>query len=191
MKSDEELMAAYLAGDEPAFDELFRRYAPQLLRMMRRQLPQPSDAAELVQQTFLQLHRSRRDFQPGRQLRPWLMTIAFNLKREHFRRRKRRPEGPLDFEPAEPPGSRRDRLEKRGEAEQLRAALGGLPEGQRTVITMHWFDGLSFPEVAEVLGLSVSAVKVRAHRGYRALRRVLEAAAHLTRDHVTPDEGKA
>src|SRR5262245_45057401 len=171
-KTDEELMAAYVAGDKSAFEELFARYAPLLVRMMRRQLRQPEDAEELVQQTFLQLHRARRDFEQGRRLRPWLMTIAFNLKREHFRRRTRRPESALDYEP--PASERGDRLELHDDAERLRGALDKLPEGQRDVIVMHWFEEMSFPDVAEILGLTVSAVKVRAHRGYKALRQVLE-----------------
>lgn len=174
MQTDEELMAAYVAGDDAAFDLLFQRYAPMLLRMMRRQLAQPEDGQELVQQTFLQLHRARLDFEPGRRLRPWLMTIAFNLKREYFRRKKRRPEAPLDVDPAvDDPNEHR--LERTQAAEGLQRALARLPEGQRVVIAMHWFDGLSFPEVAEITGLTLSAVKVRAHRGYRALRELLES----------------
>jgi RNA polymerase sigma-70 factor (ECF subfamily) len=183
MKSDEELMVAYVAGDDGAFRELFTRYAPMLLRMMRRQIRQQEDAGEIVQQTFLQLHRARNDFQVGRRLRPWLMTIAFNLKREYFRRRKRRPEAPLEFEP--PASSRRHPLERRADIQRLRRALDTLPEGQREVIAMHWFEELSFPEVAEILGLSVSAVKVRAHRGYQALRKALERM-----EAVTPDDRK-
>lgn len=172
MKSDEELMAAYVNGDDSAFDELFGRYGPMLVRIMRRQIRQPEDANELVQQTFLQLHRARRDFQLTRKLRPWLMTIAYNLKREYFRRKMRRPETSLEFEPEEAPRS--DPLAKRDEAARVRNALAKLPEGQREVIAMHWFKELSFPEVAEILGLSVSATKVRAHRGYKVLRQLLE-----------------
>jgi RNA polymerase sigma-70 factor (ECF subfamily) len=58
--------------------------------------------------------------------------------------------------------------------EQVREALDRLPESQRTVIQLHWFDGLSMSEVADVVGASVSAVKVRAHRGYKVLRTALE-----------------
>ncbi|MCC6526336.1 MAG: RNA polymerase sigma factor [Polyangiaceae bacterium] len=164
-------MVAYVGGDEQAFRELFLRYAPRLLAMMRRQVRGADDAAELVQQTFLQLHRARLDFQPGRALRPWLLTIAFNLRRQHFRRLRRRPEAPLEEEPpASPP---RDRVAAAQTRARLRAALAALPQGQREVITLHWFEELSFPEVAEVLGLGLSAVKVRAHRGYLALRELL------------------
>ena len=172
MATDEELMAAYVGGDRRAFDELFKRYGPLLLRVMRRQLNE-AEAQELVQQTFLQVHRARNDFQQGRKLRPWLMTIAYNLKRELYRRRKRRPEAPLEEEPRDPE-ERRDPLERADDRARVRRALATLPDNQREAIELHWFEELSFAEVAEVLGCSVSAVKVRAHRGYKALRAELE-----------------
>ena len=65
MRSDEELMAAYIKGEESAFRVLFERHSPMLLRVMRHQLRRPEDARDLVQQTFLQLHRSRFDFREG------------------------------------------------------------------------------------------------------------------------------
>lgn len=174
MRSDEELMAAYVAGDAAAFDELFARYSPVLLRVMRQQLFRPGDAEDLVQQTFLQLHRSRKDFKAGHRLRPWLFTIALNLKREYFRRIKRRPEAGLPddgrADPVEAP-----RGQHRVEASQtVRYALERLPEDQRDVIVLHWIAGLPLPDVAGVVGASLSAVKVRAHRGYAAMRRLLE-----------------
>ncbi len=79
-------------GDHAAFKELFERYSAQLLRMMRRQIRSDEDARDLVQQTFLHLHRARYDFRLGSALRPWLFTIAMNLRREYFRRQARRPE---------------------------------------------------------------------------------------------------
>ena len=168
--SDEELMAAYIAGDKAAFRELFRRYTPLLQRAMARDLRSLEEANDLVQQTFLHLHRSRLDFEPGRKLKPWIFTIALNLKREYFRRNKRRRETSLEddgvAEPFEGP-----RGQERSDASRETArALRLLPAEHREVIELHWFGGLSFPEVAEAVGSTVAAVKVRAHRGYVALR---------------------
>src|SRR5690349_7102953 len=95
-RSDEELMAAYVAGDRAAFRELFERHSPVLLRVTRRQLPTREEANDLLQQTFLQLHRARLDFDPTQRFKPWFFRIALNLKREHFRRLRRRPEDILD-----------------------------------------------------------------------------------------------
>lgn len=165
-------MAAYVKGDSSAFRSIFERFAPLLLRAMLRELYVREEANDLVQQTFLQLHRARADFDPGQKLKPWIFTIAMNLKREYFRRRKRRPERSLDAETAEPAVAALGAA--RVEAQRtLSRALADLPADQREVIELHWFDGLEFPEVAQVVGASVSAVKVRAHRGYVRLREAL------------------
>ncbi|MBN1612092.1 MAG: hypothetical protein JW940_36005 [Polyangiaceae bacterium] len=79
--TDEELMLAYRAGDREAFRELFRRYAPRLEPMFRKRVSDPELARDLLQQTFLQLHRARNDYREGAQLRPWLFAIALNLAR--------------------------------------------------------------------------------------------------------------
>ncbi|RJO71886.1 MAG: RNA polymerase sigma factor [Myxococcales bacterium] len=173
-RTDEALMAAYVAGDSEAFDELFARYAPILLRVMRRQLPREADAHDLVQETFLQLHRARHDFKLDARLKPWLFTIAINLKREHFRRQKRRPETPLDLETGHEPSVEAHDIEHDDEARRVQEALGRLNDDQREVITLHWMEGFSFPEIAAMVGASLSAVKVRAHRGYEKLKQYLE-----------------
>ena len=166
-------MAAYVAGDSGAFDELFTRYAPILLRVMRQQLRSQEEANDLVQQTFLQLHRARRDFRSDARLRPWLFTIALNLKREHLRRLKRRPEAELELDGRNDPSARGDQ-ERFEAAKTLQVALEKLQPGHREVIELHWLGQLSFPEISELLGASLSAVKVRAHRGYLALREILD-----------------
>jgi RNA polymerase sigma-70 factor (ECF subfamily) len=173
---DEQLMRAYVQGRETAFHELFQRYGPPLLRLMRRDLASTSEAEDLVQQAFLQIHRARNDFDPTRRLKPWVYTIALNLKREYLRSRRRRPTQPLDaavepsIDPVDP------ELDDRARA--IRRALSALPVAQREVIELHWFDGLSFQEVGEAIGISTTAAKVRAHRGYRRLKELL-SGLHL------------
>jgi RNA polymerase sigma-70 factor (ECF subfamily) len=171
--SDEELMQAYQGGNAAAFDELFARYASVLLGVMQRQLRTPEEAHDLVQQTFLQLHRARHDFRADAKLRPWLFTIALNLKREHFRRVKRRPESELVLDGHGDPGAAAHDVERYEAANTLARALEKLPAAQREVIELHWFGELSFNEIAKLLGASLSAVKVRAHRGYTSLREAL------------------
>jgi RNA polymerase sigma factor (sigma-70 family) len=171
MPSDEELMLRYCRGDREAFRELFDRYAGLLLRVLSRDLGDPTLAEDLVQQTFLQLHRARFDFDPKRAFKPWVLTIALNLKRGAKRSRHRRPEvlAGLVAEAAAPPGDH-----GRVEARQLVSwAIEHLPGEQRSVIELHWYEGLSFPEVARRLGIGAVAAKVRAHRGYCRLRALL------------------
>ena len=171
-RSDEDLMASYAAGDEVALDELFSRYAPVLLRVLQRQVAGREEAEDLVQQTFLQLHRARYDFDSARKFRPWVFTIALNLRREHSRRVRRRAEWPLEHAPdlASEPHQRA----RADAARDLERALATLPAEQREIIELHWLEGLSFQEVAEVLGTTRGAAKVRAHRGYALLREALE-----------------
>ena len=176
-ETDEQLMARYVGGDDEAFREIFRRYAPALLGMVRRYVRSNDEAQDLLQQTFLHLHRARNDFRPGSALRPWLFTIAMNCIREHFRRRTRKKEGPL--EPADEAklvaevASLEELQESKLRRDRVRDALAELPDNQREVIEMHWFQGRPFEEVARMLGASLSAVKVRAHRGYTRLRSAL------------------
>ncbi len=171
-------MAAYVAGDGTAFDELFERLAPVLHRVMRQQLFRQEEANDLVQQTFLQLHRARNDFEPGAKLRPWLFTIAMNLKREHFRRVKRRPETALELDGRQDPAVGALGADRADAARMVQFALERLPDDQREVIVLHWFEGLPFPEVAAIVGAGLSAVKVRAHRGYVAMRRILDESGN-------------
>lgn len=180
MLTDEELMRAYVAGDRMAFRELFERYAPALLRMARRDLRQPEDAHDLVQQTFLQLHRARADFREGARVRPWVFTIAMNLKRQYFRTKGRRPEAPLVLEGADDPKATTGDPETPLIVSSVRRAVEELPAAQREVIELHWFEDLPFAEVAEVLGASQSAVKVRAHRGYQRLKARLGGDSDVT-----------
>jgi RNA polymerase sigma-70 factor (ECF subfamily) len=173
-QSDEELMLAYAAGQSRALDVLYRRYAEMLLRVMRQGLRSPEEARDLVQQTFLQLHRARFDFRADGRLRPWLFTIAMNLKREHLRRLRRRPEGELVLDGSHDPKVPGDQARHEA-AQAVEKALSRLSPSQREVIELHWFGGLSFPEIAETLDSTTSTVKVRAHRGYLAMREALEA----------------
>jgi len=175
--SDEHLFAAYVGGDRAAFETLFRRLAPQLLRLFRRDIWRPQDAEELVQETFLRAHRAAHDFQQGRPLRPWLFTIALNLKREYLRRKGRKPEEVLPLDGRRDPSVHPEYDAQRDARRLIRRGLDALPDNQRVVIELHWFDGLSFAEIADVVGASVSAVKVRAHRGYKQMRARLAGEA--------------
>jgi RNA polymerase sigma-70 factor (ECF subfamily) len=171
--SDEALMKAYVAGDQAAYRALFERHAPILYRFARRRLSTDDEARDVLQQTMLHVHRARRDFREGSRLRPWLFTIALNLVREHYRRKGRRKEQPLSALPREPQAQPVTPLEDAQRAQRVRAALARIPLNQREVIELHWFEELPYEEIAPIVGASVSAVRVRAHRGYERLRVLL------------------
>lgn len=173
MTSDEQLMQAYLDGDTSAFRELFERYAPRLERVMRRKIDREQKVEELVQQTFLQLHRARNDYNPEAKLRPWIYTIALNLRRDYKRKAFQYRESSLEALTSTPD------TEKPGQKhfvdrQQLAKALDTLSEGQRRVVELHWFEGLQYSEIAQSLEISESAAKVRAHRAYKQMKQYLQ-----------------
>ena len=169
--TDEVLMQRHVAGDKTAFEALFRRYASRLHGLFLRSAGTRDLAADLVQKTFMHVHRARADFQQGRPFRPWLYTIALNVRREEARKRARSREVPVSVDDVREPSVEPDA--KTATDRLVQRALGQLNDGQREVILLHWYEGLSFPEIAEMLGATVSAVKVRAHRAYGELRRIL------------------
>lgn len=177
--SSEELMLAYAQGDASAFRKLFKRYAPVILGLGHRHLRDEAAAQDLVQKTFMRLHGARNDFQRGRDLHPFLLTITMNLIRDEWRSRKRKPTAPLDVENVEPaanhePDAGQDTvLVEQQRAQALRNALQQLPDMDRLIIELHWFQERAFPEVAQILGLSHGAVRVRAHRASSKLRLIL------------------
>jgi RNA polymerase sigma-70 factor (ECF subfamily) len=173
-RSDEELMLAYVDGDDAAFRALFERWAPIVLGLTRRHLRNEELAREITQQTFYRLHGARNDFRRDGKLRPWLLTIAMNLVREHWRRSKRRKHVELDESREVAPTPDKSRLELQQRAKLLHEALGELPDTQREVVELHYFQERPYKEVAEIVGSSEGAVRVRAHRAYRKLQAILE-----------------
>jgi len=171
--TDEELMEAYIDGDEAAHRLLFERYAPILLRLTRRHLRDDDLAREIVQQTFFRLHGARNDFRRGSSVRPWVMTIAMNLVREHWRRMKRRKMTQLEPDAHAAPNAEFTPLELRQRSELLHVALEKLPTSQREVVELHWFQERPYAEVAQIIGTSEGAVRVRAHRAYATLKQLL------------------
>ena len=172
---DEALFQGYAAGDRAAHRALIERWSPILLRVMRRGLWDAQEAQDLVQQTFLHVHRARHDFERGRKVRPWLMTIAMNVKRKHLRTLKRRREVPTELEDWQMPSQAPHDALRQEQVRLLHRAMEVLTPKQREVIELHWLEDLPFAEVAEVVGAELSAVKVRAHRGYARLREAMEA----------------
>lgn len=176
--SDEQLMDRYCGGDARAFDELFRRFAPRLLRFARTFVG-PAHAADVVQQAFLKLHENRHRYRAGARVSSWLFTIARNTALDHVRaapqrREVRGDDMALDNARASPVG--RDILA----TERVRRAVHELPAEQRDVVLLHWFADLGFEEIAVIVKASSVAVRTRAHRAYEKLRGVLEPSAEGT-----------
>jgi RNA polymerase sigma-70 factor (ECF subfamily) len=175
-------MERYASGDEAAFADLYDAIAPRLLDFLRRVTRDPSAAEDLMQQTLLHMHRARGSFIPGAPVMPWAYAIARRLVTDRARRRRveRRvfSESPADGDrmPSDPTtvsAGADDLLHTRRLAWRIQQRLDALPDLQRTAYRLIRQDGLSLKRAAEVLGISVTAVKLRAHRASVALRAVL------------------
>jgi len=171
--TDEALMTRYVReNDRAAFKALYKRYVSRLHSFFMRSVGDPDIARDLVQQTFMHFHRARNDFRLDAPVRPWLYTIAINVRREIHRKRRRKPETQFDPETHPIPTTTPDVTTA---SERLvRRSLDALPEAQRTVLLLHWYEGYSYKEIAEMLGSTPGAVKVRASRAYAKLRVLLQ-----------------
>jgi RNA polymerase sigma factor (sigma-70 family) len=174
--TDESLMRSYAGGDTRAGGGLFARLAPVVRGFFVRSFGSVAVADDLVQATFLKVHRARGDYDPARPVRPWLFTIAARVKMDELRRRFRAGETgatTVELDQAELPaageGAEAEVARARVQAAVV-AALAALPESQRTVIQLHRYEGLTFVEIAALLGCTPLAVKLRAFRGYETLR---------------------
>ena len=174
-QADEDLMSAYVAGDARAFGELFARLAPRIHGFFLRSFRDEGVADDLLKVTFMKLHRARDRYRKDLRVVPWLFAIAGRVRLDELRKRLRMPED-ADEEalaradeqaPRDPPPDREM-------TDAVRAALEALPESQRVVIHLHRYEEMTFPEIAEVLGTTAGAVKLRAFRGYETLRRQLK-----------------
>jgi RNA polymerase sigma-70 factor (ECF subfamily) len=174
-------MARYAEGDDSAFADVYDAVAPRLFEYLLAQVRNRALAEDLVQQTFLQVHRARGTFIPGAELNPWMFAIARRLMIDGFRRKKLE-ENHLSERRAmgtESGGDGPDQtLTASRLASRLSDALDRLPEAQRTAFTLTKQSGLSVAEAAAVLGTTITAVKLRTHRAVEALRAVLHDADH-------------
>lgn len=164
-------MEEFCAGDAKAFDALFSRHAAPVRGFLGKLTGSAALADDLTQVTFLSVVRARGRFLRGARFKPWLYAIATNAARDHRRRNAKE----TVTDDGAVPDEAVDAVERDfGLEKQVRDALARLPDAQREAIVLHRFEGMGFSEIAAVVGLTESAVKVRAHRGYERLRELLK-----------------
>jgi RNA polymerase sigma-70 factor (ECF subfamily) len=175
-------MERYAAGEDAAFGELYDALGPRLLQFLARQTRDDARAEDLLQQTMLQIHCARGRFIQGAEVLPWAFAIARHLFLDSVRRRKKERRtisletGGLEASPVEVAAEQygADELIDSGRLFlALQAELERLPESHRAAFELIKNQGLSIREAAEVLGATPTAVKLRAHRAYVALRAAL------------------
>ena len=177
--ADDELVRSAQGGDNRAFDELVRRYQEKVYRLSYKILRHEDDAAEALQDAFLSAYRGLGNFKAESTFSTWLYRVATNASLMKYRKRRElhvsleQSQGPNeDAEPLQLPdwSTPAEQLLTKETREVMEEGIQRLPEDLRTVFVLRDIEELSNAQVAEVLDLSVAAVKSRLHRGRIALR---------------------
>jgi RNA polymerase sigma-70 factor (ECF subfamily) len=182
---DRDLMVRAQSGDRTAFDEIVRRHEPAVYAYARRCLGDQARAAEACQDAFVRAYTYRASFKPeAGSVKGWLMSVAANRVRDTLRARKNAPRPIEDASQiaatAEEGLAAFERLEVR---DGVARALETLDDDHREVLALRYVSGLSYEEVARILGIGVSAAKMRAARARDILARKL---AHFAQDTRRP-----
>lgn len=175
--SDEALMERVQKGETHLLDLLIKRYEKPLFAYAFRVVQQRNAAEDAFQETFLRVFRKRDSYRSGALFRPWLYTICLNTCRDALRARARRPESELEkaalFVPDAQPGP--ETLSSQSIlAERIKAAIEKLPEKQREVFLLSYYQQLQYPEISEVLEIPVGTVKSRMFHASRFLAEQLK-----------------
>ena len=181
-------MERYARGDNSAFAELYDALGPRLFGYLLRQTRNKARAEDLLQQTFLRMHCARGRYVRGARVVPWCFAIARRLLIDGVRRSGREVSLELREECGAPPpvsmGLQQDEaLHSKEIGLATSRALSHLPEIYREAFQLIEEDGLSMAEAAEMLGITLSAAKLRAFRGRKAVR--AELAAFLEGSYVS------
>ncbi len=182
MNEAEDRHLAYLLekgqqGDQVAYSEFLTLAAQKLRLYVGRRVPSCHDPEDIVQEGLITLHRARHTYTPGRPVGPWLYAIGESRVIDAFRKRTRNSRTKMEMEHLE--RSRRDSgqtsqtFTEDPRLERVIELLKRLPRQQRQVIELMKIRELSVAKVSALTGMSESAVKVSAFRGYQSLRRLL------------------
>jgi RNA polymerase sigma-70 factor (ECF subfamily) len=182
---DAPLIERIIAGDQAAFTELVRRYEGKVYQLALRLTGNQMDANDVIQEVFLSVYQKLHTFRGQAAFSSWLYRITANASFARLNQRKRAAAVSIDdvlpaVEGQSPGGTfsewsqRPDTILFNKEARAaLEKAINDLPEEFRTVVILRDVENQSNQEVAEILNLSVAAVKSRLHRARLALRRTL------------------
>ena len=184
---ERDLVRRLRAGDEHAFEVLVGRFAPRMLAVARRFLPDEQDARDVVQNALMSVIKAIHNFEQKSQLSTWLHRIVVNEALMEIRRRRHRGEDSIDdllprFD-SHGKWSANDSnsgflddlpMERRENRNLVRKCIARLPEFYRTVLLMRDIEDLDNSEIAQMLNVTTNACKVRIHRARQALRAILE-----------------
>ena len=185
---DEDLMEHFQAGTVEAFNILVGRYSERLSHYLFSFLGDRKMCEDLLQETFLRVHRNRHSYQRIARFSTWLYTIAGNLARSEYRKRKRRPVYPIysvsrdneEYEmtlpdETQPPDKMTDVALQ---YQHIQDALDEITSDFREVVVLRDVQELSYDEIAQITGLPMGTVKSRTNRGRNKLQGMLKNIYH-------------
>jgi RNA polymerase sigma-70 factor, ECF subfamily len=178
--TDEQLLEAYRQGDKSSFAALVARYQRELYHFLTRFLGDRIAAEDVFQETFLQVHQSRNQFDPARRFKPWLFTIAANKARDLMRSRARRPTNPLqasisggqdegteymDLMAASGPAGQSPEvpLEEQEMKDAVQRIVQSMPDHLREILLLSYFHQFPYKQIGDILGIPLGTVKSRLH----------------------------
>ncbi|OGW18901.1 MAG: hypothetical protein A2X56_08980 [Nitrospirae bacterium GWC2_57_13] len=170
---DAELLKRYGDGDREAFDELVRKYQKPLYSMLFRMVSDHEDAADLLQKTFVKAFTKVGTFEGRSSFKTWLYQIAINLAKNLYRDRARLSQVSIDDVVIRRDPRTLDALINKESREQLRQALGGLPEKQRMTVMLRVQEGKKFEEIADIMRCSVGTSKANYHHAVQKLKKTV------------------
>lgn len=182
-KTDEQLIERYTGyRDEKALTELIERYIKPVYSFVYRFSQDTASAEDITQETFVKLWRNVRQFQPGKNFRTWLFTIAKNTAVDLLRKKKSQVFSDFENELGEnfledtiaDQSPLPDALAVRSENKlNLENALAKLPANYRVILSLHYGEGFTFEEISEIIGKPLNTAKSQSRRAVLALRKLL------------------
>jgi RNA polymerase sigma-70 factor, ECF subfamily len=174
--TDEQIIDRVRAGQDRLFGELVHRYQDPVFAMALRMVGGAHDAEDIAQEAFLRVHRGLEGFRGNAKFSTWLYRITSNLCTDWLRKHRRRRTAALDEagELADIGAATEQGLLDQEERRRLREALDGLQERYRGVVVLHYWQGMPYQQIAEVMGIPVKTVETRLYRARRLLRERLE-----------------
>ena len=181
----EDLMARIAEGDEYAFEVLVGRHQPSVLNLIYRFIGDRAGAQDLAQEVFIKVWQAARDYEPKAKFTTWLYRITVNLCLNELKSSRRKrwfsihrfdedSEKTMDEILPDDAPSAEDLLLAKERSRQISEALQSLPANQRMALILKRYDDLSYAEIAQIMGCSVSAVESLLVRAKRTLQEKLK-----------------
>jgi RNA polymerase sigma-70 factor (ECF subfamily) len=172
---DAELLARIAAGSEQALADFYRRYQARVYNFAQQRLDNAADAAEVLNEVMLEVWRGAQAFQGRARVSTWLLGIAHHKSIDLLRKRGRREADSLDFDIGDDrPDPGPTAVAGAQDSKQVRICLGQLPDAQRQVVYLTFFEDLPYPEIARILEIPEGTVKTRMFHARKSLAHCLE-----------------